>query len=777
MGDTTIRMNLDSSGIVSGARQGADSIGELAGALSNISEAASKALTPEETQRVLADVQKLNSEVQNLQRNMPGFNGGITGALNNQQINSTGKSEKELRADEINRLKLTIDNLNRNIEKANASLAEATESNKSKESFNWSANLNQMEEAKQRAQNELRRLEAADKKDSVGALLNERKAQLWSQGWNYAVQGANIYNGYRTSIANGDYLGAGANAKDQIGGAAMGIGGTLMSAGGMMAVTGVGVIPGLIVGGIGALATGVGGILKLIAGDEQADNAEANAYEKSLPALNAFNKRFVNNGDWKDNAERTDSLRIKMEEAARGTGLSTYDFANAATQFAAYGSVSKDTAIKRTRMAALWANSTGADVNTVADVIGTSNRMGKYVDTGYLSQVRNATAMTKAQTQEFLTSLQSIVESGISNGYAKSTKDVAENFVMFSRLSDDNPLWEGKYAASKINTINSGIASATNLGDVNQVITVETAKNIVDGMKDSDFMNALNTKYGKTGTYIDYMMMTENGLTPKMFNGIGKAITSLEGDNLAARVERWKSISGLNYKGAYELDRMYQKGGMSESEIASTIDSMRKDNDYKSEETKKMDMINSIDINVQKIGQSKFWDNLDKLEAMQSEYTGLPTTKTKEGDNYGQLTTVTEGQEIEAANAALNDKNIQTGRKGVRGDTPLSVRSTTYKNLIQAEHTVRLKQRGVYTGKTYTEGGNDSRDNLFKERFAKYAALDDGKISTGELMKALTEHDKPEMQKLYKEGSDRAYFDALEAMLTRLFGSITAVRG
>ena len=124
--------------------------------------------------------------------------------------------------------------------------------------------------------------------------------------------------------------------------------------------------------------------------------------------------------------------------------------------------------------------------------------------------------------------------------------------------------------------------------------------------------------------------MTENGLTPKMFNGIGKAITSLEGDNLAARVERWKSISGLNYKGAYELDRMYQKGGMSESEIASTIDSMRKDNDYKSEETKKMDMINSIDINVQKIGQSKFWDNLDKLEAMQSEYTGLPTTKTKE---------------------------------------------------------------------------------------------------------------------------------------------------
>ena len=148
MGDTTIRMNLDSSGIVSGARQGADSIGELAGALSNISEAASKALTPEETQRVLAYVQNLNSEVQNLQRNMPGFNGGITGALNNQQINSTGKSEKELRADEINRLKLTIDNLNRNIEKANASLAEATESNKSKESFNWSANLNQMEEAK-----------------------------------------------------------------------------------------------------------------------------------------------------------------------------------------------------------------------------------------------------------------------------------------------------------------------------------------------------------------------------------------------------------------------------------------------------------------------------------------------------------------------------------------------------------------------------------------------------------------------------------------------------
>ncbi len=547
------------------------------------------------------------------QRKMPGFYG--TGAINGNNNSSLNQfSGSRDTAQEIVRLKATIENLNRNIEKANSEIAKSNEKGNSRETFNWTASLNQMEEAKQRAQNELKRLEASEKDKGIEVLIKDRKAQMYSQAWNYAIQGANIYNGYRTSIANGDYLGAGANAKDQIGSVAMNLGGTLMSAGGMVAASGIGVIPGAIIAGVGALATGTGGILKLLAGDEEADNAEATAYENSLASLNAFNKRYNASGDH----QYTDDLREKATALAKDTGLSTYNFLDTALQQTSFG-VSQDEALNRTKMAAMWANATGTDIGTIQQVLGLSSRMGKETDTSFLARAREAGGLSKAQTNEFLQGLQTVIEDGISKGYNKSTEDAAKNFAMFSGLSGGNPLWEGKYAAQKINTISNTIAGATNLGDINQVLTIEAARKVAGKMKDEDFSKLMG--FGKTGTYLDAMLMAENGLTPTMFKEIGKTINDLEGGNLAARVERWKSMSGLNYKGAIELDKMYRENpNMDDTAIQSKINSMKADPNYQSEETRKMNYINSIDSNVQKIGQSKFWDNFGKLERVNNDY-------------------------------------------------------------------------------------------------------------------------------------------------------------
>lgn len=642
------------------------------------------------------------------QRKMPGFYG--TGAINgnnNSSLNQFSGSRET--AQEIVRLKATIENLNRNIEKANSEISKSNEKGNARDTFNWTSSLNQMEEAKQRAQNELKRLEASEKDKGIEALVKDRKAQMYSQAWNYAIQGANIYNGYRTSIANGDYLGAGANAKDQIGSAAMGLGGSLMSAGGMVAASGVGAIPGLIIAGVGALTMGTGGILKLISGDEKADIAEATAYENSLPYLSAFNKRYNASGDHK----YTDALREEAKGLAKDTGLSTYDFLNVALQQTTFG-VSQKEALSRTKMAAMWAQATGADLSTIQSVLGLSSRMGKEIDTSFLARAREAGGLSKAQTNEFLQGLQTVIEDGISKGYNKSTEDAAKNFAMFSGLSSGNPLWEGKYATQKINTMSNTIAGATNLGDINQILTIEAARKVAGGMKDEAFSRLMG--FGKTDTYLDAMLMAENGLTPKMFKALGKTINDLEGGNLTARVERWKSMSGLNYKGAIELDKMYRENpNMDDTAIQSKINSMKADPNYQSEETRKMNYINSIDSNVQKIGQSKFWDTFGTLEGVDKDYQRKVDVL---GTDFSFAKRLIKG---EGGNAELNNEGFRT--------------------IIQ---------------------------------YAKYAgSKPDNEASQSEIDSAIKAMDSNKALKLtYAKGDKETFITLLRQMLTELFGTL-----
>lgn len=726
-----IRMSLDSSGVVSGARAASQAIDGVTESMNN---------------QALAEIRAEQAAERNANRNMPGFNGnGAINGNNNNSLNQFSGSRET--AQEIARLKATIENLNRNIEKANSEIAKSNESGDARGTFNWTSSLNQMEEAKQRAENRLKQLEASEKDKGIEALVNDRKAQMYSQAWNYAIQGANIYNGYRTSMANGDYLGAGANAKDQIGGAAMNIGGTLMSAGGMMAATGMGTIPGAIVGGIGVIAMGAGGILKLLAGDEQADNAEAKAYENSLPYLHAFNRRYKDTGDYRD----TDALRQRAVELSRDTGLSTYDFLNTALQQTTFG-LSQEAALSRTKMAAMWANATGADIGTIQEVLGLSSRMGKETDTAFLARAREASGLGKAQTGEFLQGLQTVIEEGISNGYNKSTEDAAKNFAMFSSLSGNSPLWEGKYAAQKINTMSNTIAGAVNLSDINQVMTIDTARRIAGGMEDKKFNSLMG--FGKTGTYLDAMLIAENGLTPEMFRGLGKTINDLEGSNLTARVERWRSMSGLNYKGAVELDRMYRSNpNMDDNAIKAKIDSMKADPTYQSEETKKIEVINRIDSSVQKIGQSKFWDNYEKLLGVEREQ-GIKVTRKAESDS--------------------NDIAELQGSKGY---------GNRYTDKVATLH--GLNQFETYRKLRYDTYGNEELDAKTTEMFEDFAAYGekfghkaDGKATVEEFSNFIRymEGKKGEAARAaYASGDMALYMAELKKLLTELFGNLTIV--
>ena len=81
---------------------------------------------------------------------------------------------------------------------------------------------------------------------------------------------------------------------------------------------------------------------------------------------------------------------------------------------------------------AMWAQATGTDAGVIQNFLGTARRYGDNSDVlGYASQARQAAGLTKAQNEEFLQSLQSVIEDGIANGYVKSAEDVSKTFVMF----------------------------------------------------------------------------------------------------------------------------------------------------------------------------------------------------------------------------------------------------------------------------------------------------------------------------------------------------------
>lgn len=590
-------------------------------------------------QRVRSVEQQQFEEERNAQRNMPGFNEQNPARSNATVYGAAGVNEN-LRT--FNDLGLRITELKNEIVKSSAIQKEALENGDIKKAFYASNAINQMEQEKAR-------LEMQKKNEEESGISGQLlKALKGGQIANFAIRGveaagqiSQINSNYRASMANGDYLGADLNRADAYAGVAQGIGGSLLGVGAMMGWNPV---------GWGLMAAGglleVGGIVtKAITGAERADDAEANAFERGITYLNGLNKLYNNGGSAESHARQTDDLRVKAEGLSKDTGLATSDFLSLASKQSAFGTRSVDEAMQQARQAALWANSTGADVSSIQNFIGTASRYGINSDTGYLSQARNAMGLQKAQTQEFLNSLQSVISDGISNGYIKSTEDVTKTFTMFAKLSNNNQLWIGEQGAKRLQSLNAGIAGATALNDVSQIMTVNVAKNIVNGMNEEQWNKAFGGMYNRSGTYIDYMLMTEKGLTPQMFAGIGKSINEFEGNNYAGRIERWKQISGLNYAGAVALDQMYRNATPEQLKddkwISDKISLMQKDSNYISEETQKANLINKLDSYIQTIGESKYWENLNELAEKGKEYyskalyTGNQSMIDKSADEQG----------------------------------------------------------------------------------------------------------------------------------------------
>ena len=598
----TIRLSGDGSQLVNEMRSVKDSVDDTIGAFGKLNEAqkngdyskAAQITHQIDTARLL----KPDGS------NMPGGTfGGTAGAASYSGMNA-------------NKLDMRLELLTKTIDELTHQLEEATEKGQSREAYNISATLNNVEQEKQRLEHEKKLSEQkTDESGAMDAIKRYGLARFFTQGLGYAQQIAGIGFNRRTAMANGDYLGADVGVLEGASNIAQGIGGSLFGAGMTVGATPVGW--GLM--GVGGLLSILGTIGNIISGDKKADIAEGAAYERSLVHTGALNRRYAQGGTWEDNANRTSELLEKGTKYAEGTGMSAYGIVDIATQMSQYGAGSSDLALKQASDVAARVNATGVDAATVQNFLGTAYRYGDRGDVlGYASQARQAAGMTKAQDKEFLTALQSVIEEGIAGGYVKSVADVSKTMTMFARLSDNNPLWQGEQGASRLRQMDSAISGATGLQSTSDMIVATAASGILDGKNIAQRNKLIHG--GATGTYVDTMLLMEQGNNPEMFTEIAKSVQDLEGKgNIAGQIERFKDIFKLNYHGSRDVYNMFQEfqdGKMTATTFQKKIESMKKDSAYQSDDTKRQNAITNIETSVALMAKSKFWEGTDYLSKM-----------------------------------------------------------------------------------------------------------------------------------------------------------------
>lgn len=762
------------------------------GALGNSIEDLQRKLKAAQDAGNWGEAAKITQDIAFMQN--PGFSvvGGNNGGNGSNLQNTTQYNNAR-------QLDIRLETITRVITTLTDQLKESTEKGQSKESFNLSAALNNAEQEKRQLEAEKKRLETADKSDSsvMDMIKKYGVSRYLTQGLSYANQIAGIGFNHRIAMANGDYLGADVAAVESGAGIAQGIGGSLLGAGLMLGATPVGW--GLMAaGGIAEIG---GAIAKYWAGDARADIAEGEAYRKTLAGTNALNKRFSDGGTWLENSNKTDAILRAATNGANGTGLSTEEFLSLATRQSKFGGTQSD-AMAQARDIAMWAQATGTDAGVIQNFLGTARRYGDNSDVlGYASQARQAAGLTKAQNEEFLQSLQSVIEDGIANGYVKSAEDVSKTFVMFSRLSNNNPLWQGEQGAKRLAQMNSGIAGATALQSVSDVIVAGAARDVlsVAGNREKYLGNRAS------GTYIDEMLLMEQGNNPAMFGAIAKSVKELEGGNYAARVERFKDIFKLNYAGAVDVAAMADKigvGGYTEQDFANEVAKMQKDRNYQSEETKWQDDINDIATNTALMAKSSFWQNLGKMDNIAgNKGTGGGTaSKVAEiAESVGLSDEETAEVQLALAGANNNlglDNAIANGDGELAGSITTGIVGATLSDMGEyGKAAMALWQDIPEYDQWFTEqfGDNPEMRQLMLSRIGEYGAhgkfKNDNDVSKFDVTEAANAIFNPKkgglfgreskeqkeiasLKEAYKSGNADEFERILDSVLTRVFGKI-----
>lgn len=372
----------------------------------------------------------------------------------------------------------------------------------------------------------------------------------------------------------------------------------------------------------GLLAAGVAGAIAgaVIKGAD----ALTNKFIDEMPSIYGTGRAFGSTND-----KFALNAWSSLNDYNRGTGLDVETFQGLAQslrkQGMGNGLISPQAQLQLVgnvaQAASRWAYATGGDANQYANLAGLMSRYGGSnnvaEDFNYLVSAGKASGLNDAQIPEFLSGIQKVMEEGIANGFTRSATDVASTLLMFSKLSNNNPFWQGEQGAKLINQANRGLASATGLSKTSDIIAYRAISKAYEGKEESALGSDV---YLKNGGYVNNMMLLEKGLNKDNFGTIMESVKSTSGDK-QNQIEILRDMFGVNYTGASRLLNMYEQNGgnITETDIKNIMQAPENLN----KETKNQENINAIKDIVVKIGSKAASIKIDGMGVVVDGVTRL----------------------------------------------------------------------------------------------------------------------------------------------------------
>lgn len=247
------------------------------------------------------------------------------------------------------------------------------------------------------------------------------------------------------------------------------------------------------------------------------------------------------------------------------------------------------TAVKMITQAGITAKNTNADINSIITFMGQIGRFSNEngINKDGINEIQKIekyaeiSGLDKGQFQEFLDGISQVMQDGISKGFVRSTDDIAANLTLLSKMSENNPMWEGSYGVQNYLKMTNGLASSTSLSNTASLIAYRTMANSMGGE-----------------SYVDVMAALEEGdLDESYLKNLHKNFKKTFSGHRESVVEEYRKLFGMNYSQAidfYDMQENLLNGKTSASEIQEKLDTSKTvtDSTFESYTHKRMDNIN-----------------------------------------------------------------------------------------------------------------------------------------------------------------------------------------
>lgn len=342
-------------------------------------------------------------------------------------------------------------------------------------------------------------------------------------------------------------------------------------------------------------------IAAVIGGGKVANNVEKKWEDKLPEMLDTYNSLSDVGG--RSAEQNSENIRDMFDATRRqrnedNTRFKTDDYLATMRQMKEFGFSDWSDSLTAASNVMRFENAGMGSRAQLMEVEGISKRFGLE---GALDQAfagLKASGMEKGQFDEFLSSMEGILEDGISKGFVKGADEIATDLTLLESLSGGSKLWQGQYGAANLQQMNSAVENATSLGSVNDVIMYQA----INSMSEEDKSRILGDNYDKENGYINNMMILERGLTADTIGPIFEALKATGGSK-EDQIARFMSTFGLNYTKAMDVYNMAQNYKPGDAEkIANDIRSYRTDTSAESVDSQLLEARENIANQTQRIG-------------------------------------------------------------------------------------------------------------------------------------------------------------------------------